>query len=106
APKAVYSDKEFTEEEMPGFGISILTAVLPIIFIFIKTIADFVLPKSSLLTFTDFIGEPGAALMITFVVSIYTLGIRKGKSIKDVMNTFANAVSGIAMILLIIAGGG
>lgn len=106
APAAVYSGKEFSEEEMPSFAISILTAVLPIIFIFIKTIADFTLPKSGILTFTDFIGSPGAALMITFIVSVYTLGIHKGRSIKEVMTSFTDAVSGIAMILLIIAAGG
>lgn len=106
APATIYSDKEFSEEEMPSFAISILTAILPIIFIFIKTIADFVFPKSGILAFTDFIGSPGVALMITFVVSVYTLGIHKGKSIKEVMTSFTDAVSGIAMILLIIAAGG
>ena len=106
APEGLAIDTIFKEEELPSFFWSMLTAVLPIIFISIKTIVDLVAPDTRWKILTDFIGNAGTALMITFIVSAFTLGVRRGKSIKEVMNTFSEAVAGIAMILLIIAGGG
>lgn len=105
-PKGLYTEKKFTEAEMPSFFLSILSATLPIIFIFIKTIVEIVWPNSSLRSYTDFIGNAGTALLITFIVSLFTLGLSRGHKIKELMDSFANSVSGIAMILLIIAGGG
>ena len=34
--------KEFKEEEMPGFGISLLTAILPVILMLISTIVQLI----------------------------------------------------------------
>lgn len=105
-PKALYTEKKFTESEMPSFFLSILSATLPIIFIFIKTIVELIWPNSGLRTITDFIGNAGTALLITLIVSLFTLGFSRGRHIKELMDSFSSAVSGIAMILLIIAGGG
>jgi Gnt-I system high-affinity gluconate transporter len=40
------------------------------------------------------------------IVAIFTLGLRKGKSMDDVMNSSAKSIGAISMIVLIIAGGG
>jgi Gnt-I system high-affinity gluconate transporter len=105
-PEGLAIHKQFSEDEMPSFGLSILTAILPILIIFAKTIVEIVAPHSGIKQFTDFIGDAGTALMLTFIISIFTLGVHRGESIKSIMDSFSNAVSGIAMILLIIAGGG
>ena len=39
---ALGAQKEFTEEEMPGFGISFLTAVSPVILMLLSTIVQLV----------------------------------------------------------------
>lgn len=45
---AVLGDfKEFKEEETPGFAISVLTAMMPVILIAIATICSFILPESN-----------------------------------------------------------
>jgi Gnt-I system high-affinity gluconate transporter len=39
-------------------------------------------------------------------VAIYTLGLSRGKTMKDLMDSVGKSVSGITMVLLIIAGAG
>ena len=44
---ALGAQKEFTEEEMPGFGISILTAILPVILMLISTLVQLITGQDS-----------------------------------------------------------
>ena len=53
-----------------------------------------------------FIGNPVIALLISVMFSIYSLGISRGKKMKEIMNTFTSAITGITMVLLIISGAG
>ena len=45
-------------------------------------------------------------MLISVLVAIYTLGISRGKKMKDVMNSVSMSVSSITMVLLIISGAG
>ena len=45
-------------------------------------------------------------MLIALVVATFSLGIKKGRNMKQVMFTYSEAVKDIAMILLIIAGAG
>jgi Gnt-I system high-affinity gluconate transporter len=54
----------------------------------------------------SFIGEPISALLISLLVAIYALALRQGQSLKTTMDGMAESVKAIAMILLIIGGGG
>jgi Gnt-I system high-affinity gluconate transporter len=56
--------------------------------------------------FLSFIGEPVSALLISLLVGIYALALRQGRSLQSTMDGMAESVKGIAMILLIIGGGG
>ncbi len=95
------------ESEMPGTGISIFTALLPVILIGIAAIASLVLPEgSTVLKLIAFIGNPVIAMLISVLVAIYTLGLARGKKMKEVMDSVASAITGITMVLLIIAGAG
>lgn len=95
------------EEEMPGTGISIFTALLPVILIGIAATASLILPDDSgILKILLFIGNPVIAMLISVLVAIYTLGLARGKKMKEVMDSVASAITGITMVLLIIAGAG
>jgi len=101
------STKVLTDEEMPGAGISIFTALLPVILMAVAALADFLLPTASLVkTILVFMGNPVMAMLISVLVAIYTLGFARGKKMKDISDTMGSAVSGITMVLLIIAGAG
>ena len=105
--KSLFSEKRFTEAEMPSLGISIFTALLPVILLAGAALLNlFLATDSELMPFIEFIGDPIIAMIIAIVVAIYTLGIGRGKSMKEVSNSLQFAVKDIAMILLIIAGAG
>lgn len=106
-PKGLFNPKIFTEEEMPSFGISVFTAVVPVILMALAAIAEMTLPKTSgLRQLLEFVGDPVMAMLISVIIAVYTLGISKGQKMQDVMKILAESISGIAMILLIIGGGG
>ncbi|WP_437369603.1 gluconate:H+ symporter [Maribacter litoralis] len=95
------------EEEMPSMGNSIISALLPVILIAVAALAQLLLPADFFLTkILVFMGNPAIAMLIAVLVAIYTLGLGRGKSMKDVMDSVGSAITGITMVLLIIAGSG
>ncbi|WP_172370795.1 gluconate:H+ symporter [Sporosarcina jiandibaonis] len=105
-PKGLYNPKEFTEEEMPGFLTSLLTSLMPVILIASQVIVSMTMPDSKVMPFFDFIGNANMALLLSVIVAFFTFGLNRGIKMKEIMQSVSEAVSGIAMILLIIAGGG
>lgn len=105
--KEFMTTKVFTEEELPGFSTSIFTALLPVILIAFSTLVlSFITIAGFWRTLLEFIGNPVIALLITVLVGTYTLGIARGMNMEEVMKIYGQAVSGITMVLLIIAGAG
>ena len=95
------------EEEMPGIWISILTALLPVLLIGTATLSDLLLPDGLWIARgLSFIGNPVIAMLLSVLVAIYTLGLSRGRTMKEVMTSVGQSVSGITMVLLIIAGAG
>lgn len=94
-------------EKLPGFGISVFTALLPVLLMAAAAVAKLYLTPDSL-TFKTlaFLGDPIIALLIAVLFAIYTLGYSQGKSMKAIMDSLTQSVKAIAMIMLIIAGGG
>lgn len=105
--KEFMTTKVFSEEELPSFSNSILTALLPVILIAVSTLIVNFFPLEGLwLSIIKFIGNPVIALLLTILVGTYTLGIARGLNMDGVMKLYGAAVSGITMVLLIIAGAG
>lgn len=105
-PKELFNPKHFEEHEMPGFGTSIFTAIIPVILIATKAFVEIFMPGSPIMPATNFIGNPSVALLISVIIAIFTFGISRGKKMPEIMNSVSESVSGIAMILLIIGAGG
>ena len=61
---------------------------------------------SGILTFFKFMSDANIALFMSVVVAIFSLGLRNGRSMDEVMNSSAKSIGAISMIVLIIAGGG
>ena len=105
--KEFQASRIFTKEEMPGLGISLFTTLLPVLIIGIATmLIELKSLSAQTTTVVEFIGNPVIALLITVLFAAYVLGIRRGKSVKEVMDIYANSIKGITMVLLIIAGSG
>ncbi len=56
--------------------------------------------------FIYFIGTSVTAMLIAVLFAIYTMGIRRKQTMKEIMDTVSNAITPIAMLILIIGGGG
>jgi len=105
--KAFYSQKVFSEDEMPSLSASIFTALLPVILLaFTALLKPFVNAEGFFGKVILFFGDPVIAMLVTVLVAIYVLGIKRGKSITEVSDTLMESIKSIAMILLIIGGAG
>ncbi len=58
------------------------------------------------ISFFKFMSDANVALFMAVVVAILTLGLRNGRKMPQVMGSSAKSIGAIAMIMLIIAGGG
>lgn len=106
-PTALYSGKVFKDEDLPSFAISLFTALIPVILILTATIAGMFITKGTApATALSFFGHTDIALFLALLISLYTLGLRRGKTMTEMMETAEKAARGIAMIILIIGAGG
>jgi Gnt-I system high-affinity gluconate transporter len=106
-PEDLLPDETMTPEQLPGLGISLFTALLPLVLLALTTVAGNIFPENSFPDkFIAFIGNPNMAMFISVLVAIYFLGIRCGRKIPQIMRELQEAFKGISVILLIIAGSG
>jgi Gnt-I system high-affinity gluconate transporter len=92
--------------DMEKLGITSITQFYQHVFTergFSGSSADII---ANILTFIKFMSDANIALFMAVIVAIFTLGLRKGRNMTDVMSSSAKSIGAIAMILLIIAGGG
>lgn len=116
-------------DSLPGFGISIATILIPVLLMLLAGVVDVLADTAgidamsadagaqlrqavpdpamrTLVTAAKFLGNANVALMIAVLVGLYTLGLRRGRTMGSLMQELGRSVNAIAMILLVIAGGG
>ena len=99
--------KDLTNEEMPGFSISLFTALFPVILMIASSaVQQWGMKKGILFSIISFAGDPIMALVLAVLLAIYTLGIRQGKKIQGIMDSMTDGVKSIAIIMLAISGAG
>lgn len=105
--KALGKQKKFKLEETPGFAISTLTSLFPVIFMAFSTIVSLTLKGSSpVKSAIEFIGSPDTAMLISLLIAVYTMGIARKIPMKSIMQSVETSIQQISMMLLIIGGGG
>ncbi|WP_057509980.1 gluconate:H+ symporter [Staphylococcus simulans] len=105
------AQKEFKDSEMPDFGISVLTATLPVILMLIATVVQLITgnvdnSKNAFIGIINFIGTADTAMLIAVLFAMVTMGIRQGRNNKAIMQSVTDAIYPIGMMILIIGGGG
>lgn len=99
--------KRFEKHEMPGFWVSLLSAMLPVILIGSSAVVKIFFSEQSLLVkIMGSIGNPVVAIIISLMVTSYTLGVARGRKMKDVMQSMTHSISSLAMVMLVIGGAG
>jgi len=106
-PLQTFQPPSLSADQLPGAATSLLSALLPVILLMLTTLLPYIFSLNARLKqVTSFFAEPAIVMLISLAVSTYILGIKRGKSMKEVMSIYAEAVKDIAMILLIIGSAG
>ncbi|MGH2622295.1 MAG: GntP family permease [Sphingobacterium sp.] len=94
--------------DKPGVWISFMTTLLPVFLLILFTILPFIVPAehTAMQHIISFLGAPTIVMLLSIIFATFSLGLSQGRSMKQVMFTYTEAVKDIAMILLIIAGSG
>jgi len=105
--KEFMTTRVFKQDELPSLFNSLSTALLPVLLIGFSTLISLLIQEESILSkCINFIGNPVIALLLSLLLGTYSLGISRGKTMNQIMKTYADAVSGITMVLLVISGAG
>ncbi|MFB9327560.1 GntP family permease [Paenibacillus aurantiacus] len=94
--------------QLPGFGITLFTILLPVILMLIGSIATISDPEgvNGFTHFAEFIGHEIIALLISAVFAFFSLGFARGFKKEDVSRFANECLAPTASIILIIGGGG
>jgi len=99
--------EDLTAGELPAAFPSFLIALLPVLLITLSVISERILTEASLLKeIFVFTGNANIALLLTVIIAAWYFGLRAGHNMERVMTWLTEGISGIAIILLIITGGG
>ena len=91
----------------PSLSSSLMVALSPVILIgFAALVKLWVNEESFLWKLAEVAGNPSIAMLIAVLAAIYFLGIRNGRKMSELMESISSGISGITMVLLIIAGAG
>jgi GntP family gluconate:H+ symporter len=101
-------DKEKkAQRELPSFGITLFTILLPVILMLIGSWADLVFaPKTLPNDLLRFVGNSDVALLIAVLVSFWTFGAKRGFTREQIQKFCGDCLAPIAGITLIVGAGG
>jgi gluconate transporter len=92
---------------MPGFGVSLFVALVPVLLMALSAVVNLMLPEGApARAFFELIGNPVVALLLSVLVAIWLLGVRRGRNMNDINQTLVGAVTSTAIVLFTIGGGG
>ena len=96
-----------TPRDMPSFGITLFTILLPVLLMLIGSWADLVFaPKSVPNDLLRFVGNSDVALLIAVIVSFWTFGAQRGFTREQIQKFCGECLAPIAGITLIVGAGG
>ena len=100
------SEEKNPDRKLPAALPSFLIGLLPVILITAAVIAGSFMPDSVIKKILLFIGDPTIALLLSVFLAIWYFGLKAGSTMETTMKWLNDAISGIAVILLIITAGG
>ncbi|MDX2283297.1 MAG: gluconate:H+ symporter [Bacteroidia bacterium] len=104
---ALFQAEPLPSDQLPPLGASVLTALLPVVLIAMAALVQGMLPEGHLLRQAmSLLGNPAVALLISLLLGLLLLGIRRGRTLSSLMQEQGEAVKGISPVLIIIAGAG
>ena len=92
--------------QLPGLGLSLTVALMPLILLSATAVLGLIPGAAALKKGIDFIGDPSMDMLLSVLIGIWLLGLRRGKTMREVMRSLEDAFKGVAPVMLIIAGAG
>jgi len=95
------------KRELPGFGITLVTILLPVVLMLVGSWADLVFePKTLPNDLLRFFGNTDVALLTAVLVSFWTFGASRGFTREQIQKFCGECLAPIAGITLIVGAGG
>ncbi len=102
-----YNPNQGKQENMPGLTESILVALSPVILLLLASVFQYLVEENTLPhRILLFFGDPVVVMLISVLVAVYFLGIKRGVKISVIMQNLGSSVKDIALIMLVIGGAG
>jgi len=102
-----FQTEDLPAEKLPGMFNSLFSALLPVLLLAINTLLNpYISDESSYKKIFIFLSDPAIVMLLSLGVATYTLGLRRGTSMKSIMDSYGFAVKDVSMILLIMGGAG
>ncbi|MGF6739028.1 GntP family permease [Paraburkholderia atlantica] len=96
-----------SKRELPGFGITLATILLPVVLMLVGSWADLVFePKTLPNDLLRFFGNTDVALLTAVLVSFWTFGASRGFNREQIQKFCGECLAPIAGITLIVGAGG
>ena len=118
-PAGIFPEGVSKTPRRPSFGMALFVALVPVLLMAASAGVELGFKPLPIAEGTDeppvfhpvyqffrFVGDPMMALLISVLVGTWLLGTRLGKPLRDIMTDLTTSVKAIAMIMLVIAGGG
>jgi len=106
-PLPTFTPELIAEESLPSSFVSFSIALLPVLMLSFATVLPLMIVESSpLKPVVTLIGNPMIVMLIALTIASYSLGLKRGMSIKSLMLNYSQGIKDISVILLIIAGAG
>jgi GntP family gluconate:H+ symporter len=91
----------------PGFWLTLISILLPVLLMLLATLAELILRKGSPLRETTmFIGHPTIALLGSTAFCLWSLGVRCGYSAAQLLRFTEQSIAAVGMTILVVGGGG
>jgi GntP family gluconate:H+ symporter len=95
------------DEEMPGFGITVATILMPVLLMLLGTIADLTMDKTSqIFAVMKFVGSPFMSLLLALLFSFISFGFYRNFTMSQIGKFCDQSLPVIASILMVIGAGG
>lgn len=98
-------------DDTPGFGVSAVTALFPVILMMIATVVELVrkgagIPSNLGFRIVDMIGKPSTVMLISVLFAVFTMGVARKIPMSRLMDSAESSVKTVGMLLLIIGVSG
>ncbi|MDF1505236.1 gluconate:H+ symporter [Roseisolibacter sp. H3M3-2] len=130
-PPGLFTPRATARADLPGLGVGLLVVLLPVLLMLVGSVVDVAMGTAALdpmradvdfaarlaetvpdaagrrvVVAAKFLGNATVALMLAVLLGVWLLGLRRGRTMDDVMKSLGASAAAIATILLVIAAGG